>query len=305
MFPVVLIIILHNNYLRQNILETFAVANGWQYMPKTYDFGSGTLFQHGHGKRGLKGIRGTLDGTPFSLFVYKYTVGSGKSQHTYDASVMRLTLPRVMPHMVIDSLIETGNGSWSTLPIYFDEAQRIELEGDSYKYFALYAPDKYGVTALTVIAPDVMEELLRQGMLCDIEIIDNKLYFYWPDLPSEQKDFELRFNTVLNIWKQLHTVLGKKDVFSTDVQAKIHSVASGRGVRLRTQKFSLPGTILIVAVIGLSTFMPYDKTGRAPLLMALLGGAGGVYAIISIVRKHNSRLRLRRELQERYQYGKT
>ncbi len=67
--------------------------------------------------------------------------------------------------MIIDSLVEEGNGNSSTLPIIFDRSQRLVLEGDFYKYFMLYAPDTYGITALTIIAPDAMEILMRHATL--------------------------------------------------------------------------------------------------------------------------------------------
>src|SRR5690606_5391781 len=92
--------------------------------------------------------------------------------------VAAIELPHHMPHMVIDSLVEDTD--ISVLPVRFARSQKIDLEGDFYKYFAVYAPDRRELDALIVLAPDVMLTLLEQGAKGDIEFIDKRLYVYLP-----------------------------------------------------------------------------------------------------------------------------
>src|SRR5687767_10750577 len=180
--------------VRKRILQQFAADNKLAFTP-TIDVTaqSGTMFQHGSLREGKNSMEGEYNDLPFQLFDYEYSTGSGKNRRTHYLTVLSFTLPRKLPHMVIDSLVEPGANGISTLPIQFDRSQRIELEGDFNRYFDLYAPNKYGISALTVVAPDVMMTLMQHAALCDIEIIDNKLYFYWPDLADEATEYERIF----------------------------------------------------------------------------------------------------------------
>lgn len=253
----------------------------------------GTVFQHGHSKNIRKQFSGEFVSLPFSLFNYAYSESHGKSRQDYDLLVLELTLPRTMPHMIIDSLVETGNGQSSTLPINFDKSQRIQLEGDFHKYFDLYAPDTYGITALTIIAPDAMEALMRHAALCDIEIVSSKLYFYWPDVPRNRTHYEEAFNCAREVLAEIGDKLLKDNVFKSESQAAIHSFAGASGVRLKNKNTTIFITIAVGAAYIVAKLFP-ESIYQVPFLIVIL-----IFSI-SKVYKDSKRTRLRNELLTRY-----
>lgn len=173
------------------LLQEFAQVNGFSYVDKDMNIDEpGTLFGEGDKKNKRKILSGKLSNLEFQSYEYYYTTGSGKSRQINDAMVFEFTLPRIVPHFVIDSQLEV------VLPIVFDKSQKIELEGDFHKYFDLYAPDTYGISALTILAPDAMEVLLHNAALCDVEIVQNKMYFYW-SVPPTTKNNTGRFLQLL------------------------------------------------------------------------------------------------------------
>jgi hypothetical protein len=252
-------IMIANSQNSQAYLE-FAQANNFEYVSAnpTYAHGSGTLFTHGHSQNYrhiISGVRS--DKLPFAVFRHTYDTGSGKSRTTHFATVMRIQLPRVLPHMVIDSHAEGGSSNTSVLPIEFDRSQRIELEGDFHKYFSLYAPDKYGVGMLSIIGPDTMWVLMEHAAACDIEIIDNNLYFYWPFGADDRGDYERIFATVDAVLTKIGKKLTKADIYATHDQALVHSNATSQGVRLAANpKFlgSMVGVVLI-AIYAVGIFL--------------------------------------------------
>ncbi len=236
-------------------LRKFAVINGFIY--KGYgskDWGPGTLFTHGHDKHMKYVVGGTFYNLPFQLYEYEYTQGSGNYERDYDATVFVLKLPRRLPHMVIDSLVEADNFSLSTLPITFKQSQRIVLEGDFSQYFALYAPDTFAVTALTVLAPDVMETVMRCASLCDVEIIKDRIYFYWPDTKVNPESIENKFATVQAVLDKTYQKLTKSDIFARQSQARLVT-EPGKGVRLKQFSWKpyvvmASGLYIILKILG-------------------------------------------------------
>ncbi len=289
---------LHNTQL----LYEFARDNAFEYLsePLSVDAMPGTLFERGHDKVASQPIRGIIDGFNFTLFHYDYALSGRNRDYHYDAMVMEVALPRKLPHMVIDSLVEPGNEQGvSTLPIIFDRSQRLELEGDFYKYFALYSPDKYGITALTIIAPDAMEALMRHAALCDIEIIDNRLYFYWPEVRHIGQDYQNIFETTRAVLKEIGTKLSRGDIYGQASQAKIHAEGSNsRGVRLKRQGLSLAAfsTVAIFAAYFYLKDQAYGEELRFLSAIFIFAFAMIGYSIFQSQRQQ----RLRAKLLARY-----
>lgn len=281
-------------------LEQFATANSFAYEQPSFGLGprAGTLFEHGHSQKEANRLAGTYQGLPFELFNYNYTVGSGKNQRQYHTQVMEFTLPRNLPHMVIDSLVEQVSGNRSTLPITFDSSQRITLEGDFSKYFHLYAPDSYGVTALTILAPDAMQTLLTSASLCDMEIKDNKLYFYWPGTVDSLAEYKNIFDTSRAVLNEVQDKLTTDDVFGSPTQAYVHSVP-GEGIELKKSFLAKFGAIFIfVGLFSLELLVRlFDNPGPVFYIfyLFLFIGPLGYFAI-----KAAKTAQLRKSLAERY-----
>lgn len=82
---------------------------------------------------------------------------------------MTTKLPRDLPHLMIDSL---RNGSLrSVLP----GTERMSLEGDFDRHFAVYAPTGYERDALELLTPDVMACLIDYGRYWDVEVVEDRL----------------------------------------------------------------------------------------------------------------------------------
>lgn len=275
----------------ENVLRAFAADNGLLYLPasKEIEEDVGTLFGVGHSKYKNNIFSGTLENLPFSSYEYYYTTGGGKHRKTHDAMVVEVTLPRILPQFVIDSEIE------DVIPIQFDKSQKIELEGDFHKYFDLYAPDKYGMTALTLLAPDAMEVLMEHAALCDIEVVNNKLFFYWPVPARSKQQFEQLFTTAQAVITKLGVKLAKSDIYATDSQAQIHAVPNGEGVKLKKPLLGWPVLIAIFAMWPIAFV-----TGMAEYLYFLIWIIVGGYALYM----YTKRTRLKREYIRRYQLPK-
>mgnify|MGYP000123047919 CR=1 FL=1 len=278
--------------------QEFSLANNFTYIQKenSRDVYPGSVLKKHSLLKFKEIITGTRFGLKFKTYIYVYIVGSGRRSRTVDLQVFEITLPRVLPHMVIDSLVESGNGQGSTLPIYFDKSQKIELEGDFNKYFAVYAPDKYGISALSVIAPDVMDVLLRHAALCDIEIIDNKLYFYWPDPAQSKTQFETYFNTVDEVMYEIGQKLVSSNIFANASQKQVHSQPSGQGVHLKPSMLKISiGTVIVLLIYILNISSDFAPKEWSQFIIGIFLILVLIVAILPILQQ-NKKERLRREL---------
>ncbi len=280
------------------VLEEFAHNNGFtfgSYKSTSSEHNIGSIFQHGHNTRIENCITGKLPGAdlPFNLYTYYYSIGSGRTEMEYDLQIMELELPRKLPQMVIDSTIEVGNGNMSTLPIDFDASQKIELEGDFHKYFDLYAPDKYGISLLTIVAPDVMEVLLGFAANCDVEIVGNRLYIYWPIPPKNKEKYEQIFNTAQEILAKTQTKLIAADIFSTKAQALLATTPSSENVYLARSIFRKYAKWIAIAAFVSSYFLGAYINSFAPLVVC------GV-ALVIIGYSYFHKQSLRKDLDRRF-----
>lgn len=286
----------------EDSLGLFAATSGLEYYPRSGALSghhSGSLFAHGHSRRSEREFRGVFRNLPFSFFNYYYETGSGKSQVSHDVAVMEITLPRRLPHMVIDCLAETEASNRSVLPIEFDASQRLELEGDFHKYFTLYAPDKLAISALTVMAPDAMLALMQSRALCDIEIIDDKVYFYWPDLPRNGSDYSDTFRTVEAVLDEIGDKLTQGDIYPHPTNSQVHSQAMAGGVRLK-KKGGAFILLIVAAIVASQIAMVFVRSVVGIYLVVGVMYTMVAVAILSQFFKGNKSRRLQAELRHRY-----
>lgn len=246
--------------LAAEILCKFADKNNFAYTAEK--LGSveekGTLFTYDDLGKFSNCIAGKLGKFPFIIGDYTYS----PDRWSYDIRFMRIELPRKLPHMIIDCLVTGDSGGrdvdsnlYSTLPIMFDDSQSIELEGDFHKYFTLYAPDQHAINMLSIIGPDAMEALLKMDALCDIEIIDKYLYFYWPDESVSRENYESNFNTASSILSEIGNKLATTNIDKLNNK----TVRSAHANEPDKLKFGVPGiqwflVIYIVAMLLLGLF---------------------------------------------------
>jgi len=158
-------------------LDRFAAANRMTYVPQL-DAPAlpGMIFSVGRSRQAFDLVRG--DRPRFVEFAnYKCVTGSGKNQTTHRWGYVAVRLDVPLPHIVLDAL---GNNAlfMSNLPKTFDRDQRLRLEGDFDRHFALYCPAGYERDALYLFTPDIMARFIDNAAALDVEIVDDWLFLY-------------------------------------------------------------------------------------------------------------------------------
>ena len=158
-------------------LDRFARANGMTWHPVSPNPPlPGMIFSQGSSRKATDVVRG--ERPRFVEFGnYQYTTGSGKEQTTHHWGYVAVKLSTPLPHIVLDA---TSNNALfgSNLPASFDRAQRLRLEGDFDRHFALYCPRGYEADALYLFTPDIMARFIDHAAALDVEIVDDWLFLY-------------------------------------------------------------------------------------------------------------------------------
>ena len=276
--------------LRAYRLDRFAQANGMTWYPEAKAPAlPGMIFDAGHSRVATDILRG--DRPRLVEFAnYRYKTGSGKNESTHTWGYVAVKLANPLPHIVLDA---TGNNGWfgSNLPESFDKHQRLSLEGDFDRYFALYCPAGYERDALYLFTPDIMARFVDNAAALDVEIVDDWLFLYAQrDLSTlDPATWEWLFSVVRSLldklaqWERWRddrlmdaaAVPGAASLpfaaapgVLTPPTAPPAGVAPG-GRRLKS-RFSVFGLILVVGflVIWAWSFL-------APLITAVVGSVGG------------------------------
>ncbi|MGN8027747.1 hypothetical protein [Microbacterium sp. 22242] len=163
--------------IRAYRLETFAAANGMTYLPELADPQlPGMIFGLGHSRKSIDLVRGSSP--RFVEFAnYRYTTGSGKEAQTHNWGYIAIRLDVPLPNIVLDSLANNGFLG-SNLPASYSRHQRLSLEGDFDRSFALYCPEGYERDALYLFTPDIMARFMDNAAAFDVEIVDDWLLLY-------------------------------------------------------------------------------------------------------------------------------
>jgi hypothetical protein len=174
-------------------LRDFAATNGLEFSEyKPPDNQPGLIFGCGDSRMFTKQL--TFRGPSTQTFFgnYQYTTGSGKSRQVHTYGVLRISISRKLPHVVLDARSNNFLGKVSNIS-FLDSSQKIELEGDFSTFFDVYAPRDYGRDMLYWLTPELMEILKTHFAQFDIELVDNHVYLY------KHKDFTLDQTGVKNI----------------------------------------------------------------------------------------------------------
>ncbi len=174
---------------------------------------------------------------------FRYTVGSGKNQHTYHLKFATLKLPRRLPHLLLNS----KNNNFASDVSGF-KVEKLKLEGDFAKTFTLYAPPSHRIDALQVFTPDVMAALLDHGARYDYEILDDRLYIYSPNFALGKEE---AMKTFLESTTRLAAELSHqaKNYKDTSAQTFAENTVNESGARLQRKGWSRQVWIIIIAVV--------------------------------------------------------
>lgn len=162
---------------RQYFFKTFSALNGFIYQPNSLTgIPDSSLFTVGHSKTKNHEIAGNIGRIKFKIFIYRYTIGSGKSAHTYTASVMELSLPAQAGSMMLipnrmsfgDELADNKLKNVSAVP----------LPSEFLTSYRLFCENKMEPEALHIFSPEILILLKNQFPNVTLEFMANQLFIY-------------------------------------------------------------------------------------------------------------------------------
>ncbi len=159
---------------KAKIWRDFAAANGWYVIEKTQVdplYIPPGIAGQGHSAKMGDVVHAQIDDHECDVFMYQFTVGSGKNSQTLFYTVARVALARQFPHIVLDSK------ATFSLRDKTDAKDTASLEGDFNQYFNLFYRKDDQINALSIITPDVMKTLIEYDKSQDIEISGSFLFF--------------------------------------------------------------------------------------------------------------------------------
>jgi len=164
---------------REAILKQFAIDNGWEYGPAKY-LTEGLPFKRFFDAVATPrhmvayAVKGVIDAHYFELRVTMHDEAVDRFKTTYPAMVIESK--RQLPQAV---LVQRDGGEGSKFleqaGLDYDEAQRVDLEGDFNDYFQLYVPKGMHVEAMSLVAPDFMETVKCFVEKFTIELTGNNI----------------------------------------------------------------------------------------------------------------------------------
>lgn len=195
--------------------------------------------------------RGWSDGEPdLQIAVSGYSGGKNDPKGPRNAfRYLILKLPRALPHLMIDG---QKNGSLRQL---LPGQQRLSLEGDFDRHFAVYVPEGYSRDALELLTPDVMAGLIDYGRYWDIEVVEDRMvvvsHRFRRATDRPETTAMLMFSEIVG------ADLAHQAVTYTDPRAerpRFDIAGSGRRLRRRSQAWTIA---LLIGITGAFLAFPF------------------------------------------------
>jgi len=188
-------------------LSQFATANGYTFVPtgqlnEIY----GEFFNIGYNRQVYDVVSGLYQNHPLRLFLYQYTVGSGRSQVTYRKTILEVDFGANLPHVLVSNQF---GGSWIKRDISAEwnkqpGLERLHVEGEFDKKFGTYITTGQQVEALEILTPDVMAQIMDLGGNFDFELAGSKLHVYLNGFINKRDQLQ----TMYSLTKILSAKLG-------------------------------------------------------------------------------------------------
>ncbi len=199
--------------------------------------------------------------------VTRHKNGSFVSSHVY-YSVMQITLPRKLPHIVFDSKHTRGK----QMRFKFDSDQKISLEGNFDTYFDTYFPAHYEIDLLSIITPEVMEVLVQANQF-DIEIYEGSLRLYSTMKSPEQvtRMMDVAFSIRSKLMNNIVTYSDSR--LAVDARKTVHTYGLTIQNNFRLEAFRLFLIAMVIIVfIGIGYVSGFDLTDNLEITV-YMGGA--------------------------------
>lgn len=233
---------------RRYRLQRFARANGLTYEPVIVDPArSGVIFSAGTDRRATDVLSTGGWDPDVEIGNFQYAGDWKRERALRRFGYLRVRLPGVLPHIVLEA---RRNRRWfgrSNLPWQFARTQVLSLEGDFDRYFSLHTPGGYEREALYIFTPDLMALFMDRVADFDVEIVDCWMYVYSPR-PFRMLD--------RRTYERLFAILDRIGPKTLDRAARYSRVREPRQGRPNRLIRSIPvGPLLIAALyVGLVTF---------------------------------------------------
>jgi hypothetical protein len=207
-------------------LRSFTAANGWRYDETAAPPASVGLWEQvssgvvrdrvtGEGweaGRITGGNRSASTTEQRGGWTVTTTMSVSTPERSLELGYLAITLPRRVPHMVLDAR-SNDRGPFSSLLRRPAANQHLSLEGDFDTRFRLYAPSGYERDALYVFTPDLMALLIDETGDLDVELRDDRLIVYKPG------GFDLTDPAVWQRFAHIRATVGAKTWDRTDLYA--------------------------------------------------------------------------------------
>lgn len=231
-------------------LRAFAAANGWRYDETAAPPAAVGLWEQvavgtvrdritGDGweaGRITGGSRSASTVEQRGAWTLTTTVSVSTPERSLEVGYLAVTLPRRVPHMVLDAR-SNDRGPFSSLLRRPAAHQHLSLEGDFDTRFRLFVPTGYERDALYVFTPDLMALMIDETGDLDVELRDDRLIVYKPggfDLtdPAVWRRFErIRATVGAKTWDR--TDLYRDERAAPELQFDAAGTVASGGARLR------------------------------------------------------------------------
>lgn len=172
------------NKTDQAAIAAFAADNGMAYAERvtenigitqrTADWHHGAAWVGGIVPVLVHEVSGTIAGLPTKFCLSYKDFGTPDSTELVRQSVIRVSLPKLFPQLVLDSN-KNDRSHGSSINASFHADQKLTLEGNFESYFDFFSPRGLQVDALTVLAPNFMEILMTSAVDFDVEFYGREL----------------------------------------------------------------------------------------------------------------------------------
>lgn len=168
--------------------QGMAAAWHWQYAASVVPAGyAATLFTVGHGQVLRNMMGGTVGGARAFIANLQYTVGSGKSAHTYTNTVAMLALSEQVPHL----LLAVDKDRFDTQVLNrVSHLESVSLEGAFEDRVGLYVQSGFELEALQIMHVAMLEKLDTTWPLFSLEFVGSELYVYAPRVLATRSEVE-------------------------------------------------------------------------------------------------------------------
>lgn len=178
------------------VLTDFANTNGFTYS-KDAEVGEqyASMFRELSGHTFKNSIKGNLVGYDFQVVdcTYEAPVGNGTILST--VRMLQVQLPKSLPNVAIKCEVESdysrqNDTMYGVETIFGEDFHGVDIPTQFSEYFTAFASGKQAEHFLQKITSSLLHKLRDLEALCDIEIAENTINFYWDDLTMSRQNYE-------------------------------------------------------------------------------------------------------------------